>query len=40
MPGLHYRTGEKADPETGEMVSDWHWFASRLDVLGLHARRR
>ena len=34
MPGLHYRTGDKADPETGELVSDWHWFASRLDVLG------
>ena len=33
MPGLHFRVLDK-DPETGETVPGWHWFGSRLDVLG------
>lgn len=33
LPGLHFRTLDK-DPETGETVPGWHWFGSRLDVLG------
>ena len=26
--------GPDPDPETGEIAPDWHWFGSRLDVLG------
>ena len=33
MPGIHFRRLSK-DPETGEAVASWHWFGSRLDVLG------
>src|SRR4051794_13509491 len=31
-PGVHYRVS-KEDPETGEKILGWHWFASRVDVL-------
>lgn len=33
MPGIHYRVLDK-DQETGESTPGWHWFGSRLDVLG------
>ncbi|MGD9511243.1 MAG: DUF927 domain-containing protein [Geminicoccaceae bacterium] len=33
LPGLHFRVPDK-DSETGETVPGWHWFGSRLDVLG------
>ena len=33
MPGMHFRCLDK-DPETGEPEPGWHWFGSRLDVLG------
>ena len=33
MPGVHFRCMDK-DPETGEAQPGWHWFGSRLDVLG------
>ena len=34
-PGIHFRVkGTDPDPETGELTPDWHWFGSRLDVLG------
>ena len=33
MPGIHFRCLDK-DPKTGETQPGWHWFGSRLDVLG------
>ena len=34
-PGIHFRVKDSdPDPETGESTPGWHWFGSRLDVLG------
>ena len=34
-PGIHFRVkGTDPDPETGESTPGWHWFGSRLEVLG------
>lgn len=33
MPGIHFRCLDK-DPDTGESTPGWHWFGSRLEVVG------